>query len=450
MTVFASIISFILILLPLIIFHEFGHYFSARFFKIKVLEFGFGFPPKLFSIWSGKNSLFIEKQLLEKYKNFSPKKYLFVKTKLIYNQLSVEDIYDSKKEIPLSLNKDIIEISSHYYENGKIYFKEMQWSFNLLPLGGFVRPFGEEDSDHPESFFIKKPYERLIVLISGVIINFLLPFLLFFVAFLLPGQIQKSDLIIMEVIKNSPAYNSGLKSGDKILSVNGRSVNDMSSLQKNITSSLGEDIEIKIERGIPNVFSDSWEEKFYYNGDIKYFSSKPRWNPPEGQGALGISIYSSNPTRIDPGYGVIGSIKESFFSVIQLFDLSINSIKAMIAGSTNPQFSGPSAVGPVGISQITGQIAVAEIKLKDKIMIFVELTSILSLSLAVINLLPIPALDGGRILFVLIEILRNGKKVSPDKERLVHGMGFIFMLTLLFIITAQDIIRIYQGIELVG
>ena len=122
----------------------------------------------------------------------------------------------------------------------------------------------------------------------------------------------------------------------------------------------------------------------------------------------------------------------------------------MIAGSTNPQFSGPSAVGPVGISQITGQIAVAEIKLKDKIMIFVELTSILSLSLAVINLLPIPALDGGRILFVLIEILRNGKKVSPDKERLVHGMGFIFMLTLLFIITAQDIIRIYQGIELVG
>ena len=138
----------------------------------------------------------------------------------------------------------------------------MQWSFNLLPLGGFVRPFGEEDSDHPESFFIKKPYERLIVLISGVLINFLLPFLLFFVAFLLPGQIQKSDLIIMEVIKNSPAYNSGLKSGDKILSVNGRSVNDMSSLQKNITSSLGEDIEIKIERGIPNVFSDSWEEKF--------------------------------------------------------------------------------------------------------------------------------------------------------------------------------------------
>ena len=110
MTVFASIISFILILLPLIIFHEFGHYFSARFFKIKVLEFGFGFPPKLFSIWSGKNSLFIEKQLLEKYKNFSPKKYLFVKTKLIYNQLSVEDIYDSKKEIPLNLNKDIIEI----------------------------------------------------------------------------------------------------------------------------------------------------------------------------------------------------------------------------------------------------------------------------------------------------------------------------------------------------
>ena len=450
MTIIASIVSFILVLLPLIIFHEFGHYFSAKFFKIKVLEFGFGFPPKIFSLWSGKNSLYINKKLLEKYENFTPNKTLFVKTKLTYNELSVEDIFDSRKEIPSNLMKDVIEISSHYYEDGKIYFKEMQWSFNLLPLGGFVRPFGEEDSDHPESFYVKKPYQRLVVLVSGVLINFLLPFVLFFIAFLLPGQIQKSDLIIMDVVQDSPAYNSGLKSGDKILSVNGRSINDMSSLQKYITSSLGEVIEIEVERGIPNVFSDSWEEKFYYNGDIKSFSSKPRWNPPEGQGALGISIYSSNYTRINPNYGIIGAIKESVFSVVQLFDLSINSIKAMVAGSTNPQFSGPSAVGPVGISQITGEIAVAEIKLRDKIMIFVELTSILSLSLAIINLLPIPALDGGRILFVLIEILRRGKKVSPDKERLVHGLGFIFMLTLLFIITAQDIIRIYQGINVVG
>ena len=450
MTVIVSIVSFILVLLPLIIFHEFGHYFSAKFFKIKVLEFGFGFPPRLFSIWSGRNSLFISKELLLKYKSFNSRKILFVTTKLTYNRLSVAEIFDDKNEIPASLKSDSIEITSHYHQDGKIYFKEMQWSFNLLPLGGFVRPFGEEHSDHPESFYMKKPYQRLIVLISGVLINFLLPFVLFFIAFLMPGQIQKSDLIIMDVIKESPAYHSGLKSGDKILSINGRSMNNMNSLQKIITSSLGENIEIQIERGIPNVFSESWEEKFFYNGDIKTFKSRPRWNPPEGQGALGISIYSSNFTKIDSNYGIIGSIRESVFSVFQLFDLSINSIKAMIAGSTNPQFSGPSAVGPVGISQITGEIAIAEIEFRDKIMIFVELTSILSLSLAVINLLPIPALDGGRILFVLIEILRNGKRVSPDKERIVHGLGFIFMLTLLFIITAQDIIRIYQGVDVVG
>ncbi len=186
MTVIASIVSFILVLLPLIIFHEFGHYFSAKFFKIKVLEFGFGFPPKIFSLWSGKNSLYINKKLLEKYENFTPNKTLFVKTKLTYNELSVEDIFDSRKEIPSNLMKDAIEISSHYYEDGKIYFKEMQWSFNLLPLGGFVRPFGEEDSDHPESFYVKKPYQRLVVLVSGVLINFLLPFVLFFIAFLIP------------------------------------------------------------------------------------------------------------------------------------------------------------------------------------------------------------------------------------------------------------------------
>ena len=159
MTVIVSIASFILVLLPLIIFHEFGHYFSAKFFKIKVLEFGFGFPPRLFSIWSGRNSLFISKELLLKYKSFNSRKILFVTTKLTYNRLSVAEIFDDKNEIPVSLKSDSIEISSHYHQSGKIYFKEMQWSFNLLPLGGFVRPFGEEHSDHPESFYMKKPYQ---------------------------------------------------------------------------------------------------------------------------------------------------------------------------------------------------------------------------------------------------------------------------------------------------
>jgi regulator of sigma E protease len=122
----------------------------------------------------------------------------------------------------------------------------------------------------------------------------------------------------------------------------------------------------------------------------------------------------------------------------------------MIIGSSNPQFSGPAAVGPIGIGQITGSVATAEINVRDKFMIYIELISILSLSLAFINLLPIPALDGGRILFVLIEIFRGGKKIPPDRERLVNALGFLFMISLLLLISVQDVIRIYQSTAVVG
>ena len=118
--------------------------------------------------------------------------------------------------------------------------------------------------------------------------------------------------------------------------------------------------------------------------------------------------------------------------------------------SSNPQFSGPVAVGPVGISQITGSVASSELTISGKIKVYIELISILSLSLGVINLLPIPALDGGRILFVFIEILRKGKRVSPDKERIVHSLGFALMISLLVLVTCQDISRIFDSANIVG
>ena len=134
----------------------------------------------------------------------------------------------------------------------------------------------------------------------------------------------------------------------------------------------------------------------------------------------------------------------------ELVSLSVNSIKAIFNKSTNPQFSGPVAVGPVGISQITGSVASSELSLKSKIKVYAELISILSLSLGIINLLPIPALDGGRILFVLIEILRGGRKVPPDKERIVHSLGFMVMIFLLILVTFQDISRIFNSPNIVG
>ncbi len=447
MTVIYSIISFILILLPLVILHEFGHYFSAKFFKIKVLEFGFGFPPKLFSYWSSKKLIYFETSIgkLESLLNTK----IFISTEYKKGKEFINEIYYDKKSSFVSEN-ECYEVKVNEVYDNYIEVKEMQWSFNLLPLGGFVRPFGEDDSSHPDSFYVKNAFQRFVVLVSGVLINLLLPFVIFFFTSLLISEEIKSDLIIVDVNNESPAFNSGLKAGDKIDSINGDKIYNMNDLQRVLTSNLGKSIEITIDRGVPNPFAKSWEQNFEYNQNILNFIATPRWNPPEGEGALGISISAEKSEIIQVENGIFKSIKNSYESVAQLVSLSVNSIKAIFNNSTNPQFSGPVAVGPVGISQITGSVASSDLTLNSKIKVYAELISILSLSLGIINLLPIPALDGGRILFVLIEILRGGRKVPPEKERIVHSLGFMIMISLLILITFQDISRIFNSPNIVG
>ena len=447
MTVIYSIISFILILLPLVILHEFGHYFSAKFFKIKVLEFGFGFPPKLFSYWSSRKKIYFDKNNFD----FSELegKTIFVTTSFENNKEFILEYYASSKE-SFSSKLENYQVKIDKVENGALLIRDMQWSFNLLPLGGFVRPFGEDNSKHPDSFYVKNALQRFIVLVAGVLINLILPFFLFFFSSLFITEVDKSDLIIMEISKNSPASISGLKIGDKILNIDDKEIHNMNDLQRILTSNLGNNININVDRGIPNPFAESWEENFSYNNNFNDVSATPRWNPPEGEGALGVAVSVQNYRTINVRNGIIESVKNSYYSVSQLVTLSINSVRAIFNDSSNPQFSGPVAVGPVGISQITGSVASSELTISGKIKVYIELISILSLSLGIINLLPIPALDGGRILFVLIEIIRGGKRVSPDKERIVHSLGFALMISLLVIVTFQDIARIFDNSNIVG
>ncbi len=447
MTAIYSILSFILILLPLVILHEFGHYFSAKFFKIKVLEFGFGFPPKIFSFWSSKKEIYFEKNSFD-FSGFKGKK-IYVATRFENNKEFISEYFTNSKE-SFSSSAENYQIKIDKVKNGALLIRDMQWSFNLLPLGGFVRPYGEDNSNHPDSFYVKNAFQRFIVLVAGVLINLILPFFLFFFSSLFITEVDKSDLIIMDISKDSPASISGLKIGDKILNINDKEINNMNDLQRILTSNLGNGILINVDRGIPNPFAESWEENFSYNNNFNTVLATPRWNPPEGEGALGVALSVQNYRTINVRNSIIESVKNSYFSVSQLVTLSINSVKAIFNDSSNPQFSGPVAVGPVGISQITGSVASSELTISGKIKVYIELISILSLSLGIINLLPIPALDGGRILFVLIEIIRGGKRVSPDKERIVHSLGFALMISLLVLVTFQDIARIFDNSNIVG
>ena len=125
--------------------------------------------------------------------------------------------------------------------------------------------------------------------------------------------------------------------------------------------------------------------------------------------------------------------------------LTKNSVTGLIKSSNNPQLSGPATVGPIGIGQLTGEIATADASIITKIRTFSVLAATISLSLAVINILPLPGLDGGRLLFVGIEWVRRGKRISPEREAIVHLAGILLLLGFMAVISVQDVMRIFRG-----
>ena len=163
------------------------------------------------------------------------------------------------------------------------------------------------------------------------------------------------------------------------------------------------------------------------------------------EGAVGVTITETD-TRVESrGLPLWEAIPAGFHSVLDTLVITKNAIFAKVVGSSNPQFSGPIGIGPVGIGQLTGEIATADASSTAKVITFVNLAGLVSISLAVLNILPIPALDGGRLLFIVIEWVRGGKRISPEREGLVHLVGFAVMLGLIALISVQDIMRIFRG-----
>ena len=160
---------------------------------------------------------------------------------------------------------------------------------------------------------------------------------------------------------------------------------------------------------------------------------------------MGIQISLTEEYETVKSLGLKNSIINGWEEIFNIIILTKNSIRSSFIGSNNPQFQGPATLGPIGISQVTGSIAKSEASINTKIISLLYISATISLSLGVINLLPIPALDGGRIFFVLLEIFRGGKRISASKEALVHFIGFTMLIGLIILISIQDIIRIFSG-----
>lgn len=305
---------------------------------------------------------------------------------------------------------------------------ETLYSFNLLPFGGFVKIFGEEgqEKEDKRSFGSKNAWQKSAVLLAGVVANIFLAFLIFSVvsALGIPRIVLEEELVtypdskitIVEVASNSPAYGSGIQMGDKVESVNGIMPKSLEELQKIVKENKGKNIDIVLLR----------------NGNVLKKQVIPRIEHDLSEGPLGVAL---SWTRLEKTawYKIpIEGVKTTFNTFVGTVYGFSSAIKNLIIGEhQNIQIS-----GPVGIFNITKDVSATGLNM------LLMLVGILSVNLAIINVVPFPGLDGGRFLFVILETIRR-KPISPKFGAIYHGIGLAILIALMVAITIRDVSRIF-------
>ena len=299
---------------------------------------------------------------------------------------------------------------------------ETIYSLNWIPLGGFNKLAGEEDPAVPNSLAAKSIPVRLLVLSAGSIMNIILPVILLCIAFMIPhlesvsiNSTDKAQVFVMEVVSNSPAAKAGIRVNDIILEANGVPVQNITDYETVVKANYGVEIPITVKHN---------------DGRTEEVKLIPHANAPASQSATGLAL--TNAMRKTNNFWVaIGNGAASYWNMIVLFK---DGIVGMIKGTVPVNVT-----GPVGLAQLTGQIV------KTGIANLLSFAAVISLNLGIINIFPIPAMDGGRIVFVLLEWVRRGKRISPKTEGMVHTIGFMLLMLVFILISYHDILRIISG-----
>ncbi|MFO7807375.1 MAG: RIP metalloprotease RseP [Candidatus Moraniibacteriota bacterium] len=377
-----TLIVFIIILGVLILVHEAGHFLVAKRNGVPSEEFGFGFPPRVVGVYKNKKG----------------------KWKWVFGN---KQIGEEEKE------KD-----------------ETVYSINLIPLGGFVKIRGESEEEikgDPKSFVNQSAWKRFKILFAGVGMNFVLAIILFAFAFWLglpeaindETEARNPEVQIAQVANNTPADEIGVEMGDVIKTIEAGGENyevtKVGQFQKIIEENKGKEIELNFERPGEGIVS---------------LATKIREEAPEGEGLLGVQLVRTDFVKH-------GFLESSWMAVKTTFSMIVTIVVFLgdlIVKLFVSEPVGSQVAGPVGIAVLTGkmtQMGLAHI---------LQFTALLSVNLGVINLLPIPALDGGRILFLLIEKIK-GSPVSQKMEGLVHTIGFFLLISLMVFVTVKDFIN---------
>lgn len=388
-----SILIFILILGLLVLIHEFGHFIAAKKSGVKVEEFGFGFPPRLFGIKRG----------------------------------------------------------------------ETLYSFNLIPLGGFVKLYGEEyeevgaGRDVPESkknraFAFKHPSIKFVIIVAGVAMNLVLGIFLSY-AILTTNNFQSEPLPLLKdyrfrfghqlnkalvsgVSKDSPAEKAGISASDLALQYQvGNILNPKE--WKNITS-IDQFIKTIRRAEAQTVFIKFENAK---NGEIKDVKVVPRYDKKLKRAIIGVSLIPAAVLLYqNPAEKVFSGVLHAY----NITAYNINVFKELIGFSVEEKSVKPvsdTVSGPFGILKIVDEIV--KTSGKKLAMNLLNLTSLLSLSLAIFNILPFPALDGGRMVFAVYEWVTR-RRVHKNLERYLNLAGFAFLILLAILISINDILKLYR------
>jgi regulator of sigma E protease len=287
-------------------------------------------------------------------------------------------------------------------------------SLNWLPFGGFVR-MHEDEPDVPGGLSGKSRKVRAFVYSAGSLMNLLLAILLFTVLYLVGAltPVEKPGAGVYYVAPGSPAQAVGITPGDTIVSIDGETVADVEEAVALIQERLGQPMLVQLTR----------------NGKLLGpIEVTPRLDPPKDEGSLGVALDLPLERK---SYSVGEAIPKGFQTTWQTVRGIYLSLRSAIIGETAFELS-----GPVGIYQYTAQAA------RSGIQQLIELTAMLSVNLFMLNLFPLPALDGGRMIFVLIEWMRGGRRVPAAKEGMVHLVGMALLIGLMVIVTYADIRRL--------
>lgn len=297
-----------------------------------------------------------------------------------------------------------------YKKNG------VEYSWRLVPLGGFVRMAGEElgDPDDPNGFNRRTPLEKIRVSFAGPFMNFVLALLVFIYSYSVIGIPQASDQpVIGTVIAEKPADLAGIKSGDRIISVNDMPVKSWREFDSLTGKFENQMLQLKISRN---------KEVLNFNvTPVKLDSTGNR-----GIGVLNTVTYEKQ--------AITTSIKLGLQHTYELTLLLLSALAMLVSGGA----SMGDLAGPVGITRLVGEFA------QVGTVFLLNFAAFLSINLGLMNLLPIPALDGSKIVFALVEAVRR-KPLDPDKEGFINWIGFMFLIGLMVIVTFNDIVRWIKG-----